>query len=145
VLFFEQIEGPRVSQIFSHSGGSWAPWVTKDSRPIIGYIGATSTTTKEKSRPIRVFWSDWSQEIVPDQHLEETTILDFEEKALGPPETLTTDLLTPIIVLIHPYECQTMYHAAMETNDVTPSRNSSIPTTVVTIEEFPPTNPPSPV
>jgi hypothetical protein len=33
----------------------------------------------------------------------------------------------------------------METNVVTPSGNSSIPTTVVTSGEFPPPNPPSPV
>jgi hypothetical protein len=80
---------------------------------------------------------------VPDQHLEETTILDFGVKDLGPPETPTTDLSAPIIVPIHPYECQTVSHAAMETNVVTPSGNSSIPTTVVTTGEFPPPNPPS--
>jgi hypothetical protein len=34
-----------------------------------------------------------------------------------------------------------MSHVVMETNVVTPSGNSSIPTTVVTIEEFPPPNP----
>jgi hypothetical protein len=81
-----------------------------------------------------------SQEIIPDQHPEETTILDFGEKALVPSETPTTDLSAPIIVLIHPYECQTVSHAVMETNVVTSSGNSSIPTTVVTIGEFPPPN-----
>jgi hypothetical protein len=86
-----------------------------------------------------------SQEIVPDQHLEESTILDLGAKAFGLVETSTTDLSAPTIVPIHPYECQTVSHAAMETNVVTPSRNSSIPTTVVTIGEFPPPNPPSPV
>jgi hypothetical protein len=80
---------------------------------------------------------------VPDQHLEEITILDFGEKALGPTKTPNTNLLAPIIVLIHPYECQTVSHTAMETNVVTPSRNSSIPTMVVTTGEFPPPNPPS--
>jgi hypothetical protein len=46
-----------------------------------------------------------SQEIVLDQHPEETTILDFGEKDLGPFETPTTNISTPIIVPIHPYEC----------------------------------------
>jgi hypothetical protein len=73
------------------------------------------------------------------------TILDFGAKYLGPPETPTTDISSPIIVLIHPYECQTVSHTAMKTNVVTPSGNSSIPTTIVTIGEFPPPNPPSPV
>jgi hypothetical protein len=73
------------------------------------------------------------------------TILDFGVKALGPSETPTTDLLAPIIVPIHPYECQTVSHAAMETNVVTSFGNSSIPTMVVTTGDFPPPNPPSPV
>jgi hypothetical protein len=80
-----------------------------------------------------------------NQHLEETTILDYGAKSLGPPETLTTDILTPIIVSIHPYECYIVSHVAMETNFVTPSGNSSIPTTVDTTVEFPPPKPPSPV
>jgi hypothetical protein len=45
-----------------------------------------------------------SKEIEPDQHLEETTVLDFGENALGPYKTPTTDLSTPIIIPIHPYE-----------------------------------------
>jgi hypothetical protein len=84
-----------------------------------------------------------SQEIVPDQHPEETTTIEFGVKALRPPETPTTNILAPIIVLIHPYECQTVSHTAMETNVVTPCGNSSIPTTVVTTGDFPPPNPPS--
>jgi hypothetical protein len=84
-----------------------------------------------------------SQEIVPDQHPEETTILDFGVKSLGPLEIPTTNLLAPIIVPIHPYECQTMSHVEMETNVVTPYGNSSIPTMVFTTGEFPPPNPPS--
>jgi hypothetical protein len=81
---------------------------------------------------------------MPDQHPEESTILDFGVKSLGPPKKSTIDLLAPNIVPIHPYECQIVSHAAMETNVVTPSRNSSIPTTVVTRGEFPLPNPPSP-
>jgi hypothetical protein len=86
-----------------------------------------------------------SQEIVPNQHPEETTVLDFGAKDLGPPKTPNTDLSVPIIVPIHPFECQTVSHVAMETNVVTPSGNSSIPTTVVTTREFPHPNLPSPV
>jgi hypothetical protein len=85
------------------------------------------------------------QAIVPDQHLEESTILDLEANALGPVETPTTDFLAPFIVPIQFYERQTVLHTAMETNVVTPSGNSSIPTTVVTTGEFSPPNPPSPV
>jgi hypothetical protein len=86
-----------------------------------------------------------SQEIVLDQHPEESTVLDLGAKAFGLVETSTTDLLTATIVPVHPYECQTVSHAAMETNVVTSSGNSSIPTMVVTIGEFPPPNPLSPV
>jgi hypothetical protein len=71
--------------------------------PIIGYIEATPATTKVKDQQ-GSFEAIGSQEIVPDQHPEETTILDFGEKALGPPETPTTNILAPIIVPIHPYE-----------------------------------------
>jgi hypothetical protein len=67
-----------------------------------------------------------SQEIVPKQHLEESTILDIGVKAFGLIETSTIDISTPTIVLIHPYECQIMSHAEMETNVVTPSGNYSI-------------------
>jgi hypothetical protein len=82
---------------------------------------------------------------VPDQHPEETTILDFRAKDIGPHETPTTDILAPNIIPIHPYECQTVSHIAMETNVVTPSGNSSIPTMVVTTGEFPHPNPLSPI
>jgi hypothetical protein len=79
---------------------------------------------------------------VPDQHPEESTILDLGAQDFGLVETSTTDLLASTIVPIHPYECQTVSHAVMETNVVTPSGNSSIPATVVTTGEFPPPNPP---
>jgi hypothetical protein len=89
------------------------------------------------------FEATGSQEIVPDQHPEELTVLDLGVKHFGLVETSTTDLSAPTIVLIHPYECQTVSHTAMETNVVTPSGNSSIPTTVVTTGVSPPPNPPS--
>jgi hypothetical protein len=76
------------------------------------------------------------QTIVPKQPPEESTILDLEAIGLGPVETPTTDFLAPFIVPIQFNECQTVSHIAMETNVVTPSRNSSIPTTVVTTEEL---------
>jgi hypothetical protein len=80
---------------------------------------------------------------VPNQTPEESNILDLEATALGPVETSTTDFLAPFIVPIQFYECQTVLHTTMETNVVTPSRNSSIPTTVVTTGELSPPNPPS--
>jgi hypothetical protein len=80
---------------------------------------------------------------VPDQHPEESTILELGAKYFGLFETSIIDILAPTIIPIHPYECQTVSHAAMETSVVTPSGNSSIPTMVVPTGEFPPTNPPS--
>jgi hypothetical protein len=113
-------------------------------------LGLSSITLEPPPPPLRrkldqqgSFETTRSIETVPDQHPEESTILDFGVKDLGPPETLTTDLSAPIIVPIHPYECQTMSHTEMETNVVTPSGNSSIPTTIVTTGEFSPPNPPS--
>jgi hypothetical protein len=80
---------------------------------------------------------------VPDQPLEESTILDLEETTLGPIETPTIDFLAPFIVPIQFHECQTVLHTTMETNAITPSRNSSIPTTVVTTGEISSPNPSS--
>jgi hypothetical protein len=77
--------------------------------------------------------------------LEEPTISDLGAEALGPSETLTTDLSVPIIVQIYPYECQTVSQAAMETNVATSSGNSPIPATTVTTGGVPPPNPPSSV
>jgi hypothetical protein len=82
---------------------------------------------------------------VLDQHLEESTILDLGVNSLGPVETPTTEFLAPFIVPIQFYERKTMSHTSMETNAITPSRNSSIPTTVVTTGEASPPNPPLPV
>jgi hypothetical protein len=80
-----------------------------------------------------------------DQQLKESTILDLEAHALGSIETPTTDFLAPFIVPIQFYEHQTVLHTTMETNTVTPSQNSSIPTMVVPTGEFSPPNPPSSV
>jgi len=67
--------------------------------------------------------------------------LHLEAHALGLVETPTTDFLAPFIVPIQFYECQTVFHIEMETNDVTSFGNSSIPTTVVTTGDFSPPNP----
>jgi hypothetical protein len=115
-------------------------------------LGLSPVTLEPPSPPLRrrldqqgSFEATGSQEIVPNQHPEETTILEFGAKDLVPPETPTTNILAPIILPIHPYECQIVSHAAMETNVVTPYGNSSIPTMLVTTREFPPPNPPSSV
>ena len=83
------------------------------------------------------------QTIVPKQPPEESTILNLEANALGSVETLTTDLLEPFIVPIQFHERQTVSHTTMETNVVTPSGNSSIPTTVSTTGESSPDLPSS--
>jgi hypothetical protein len=75
------------------------------------------------------------QTFVPKQIPEESTILDLEATALGSVETPTIDILAPFIVPIHFHECHTVPHTTMETNVVTPSGNSSIPTTVATTRE----------
>jgi hypothetical protein len=67
--------------------------------------------------------------------------LNLEATALGLVETPTTDILAPFIVPIQFHERQTVPHTAMETNVVTSSRNSSIPTTVATIGESSPNLP----
>jgi hypothetical protein len=113
-------------------------------------LGLPPVTLEPPSPPLRrkldhqgSFEATGSQEIVPEQHLEESTNLDLGAKDFSLVETSTTDLSAPTIILVHPYECQTVSRAAMETNVVTPSGNSSIPTMVVTTGEFPPPNPPS--
>jgi hypothetical protein len=83
------------------------------------------------------------QTIVPEQPSEESTILDLEATALGSVETPTTDILAPFIVPIQFHERQTVPHTTMETNVVTSSGNSSIPTTVVTTGESYPNLPSS--
>jgi hypothetical protein len=83
------------------------------------------------------------QTIVPEQPPEESTILDLEATTLGLVETPTTDFLAPFIVPIQFYERRTVSYTTMETNVVTPSGNSLIPTTVVTTRELSSPNPPS--
>jgi hypothetical protein len=116
------------------------------------FLGLSSITLEPPLPPLRQkldqqgsFEATGSQEIVPDQHPKESNVLDPGAKDFGLVETSTTDISAPTIVLIHPYECQTVSHATMETNVVTPFGNSSIPTMVVTTGEFPPPIPPSPV
>jgi hypothetical protein len=72
------------------------------------------------------------QTFVPKQISEESTILNLEAVSLGSVETPTTDILAPFIVLIQFHERQKVPHIAMETNVVTSSGNSSIPTIVAT-------------
>jgi hypothetical protein len=55
---FERVEYLSMYWIFSHSGGSQAPPVTKASGPAAGYTGATPATIEEEARPTRVFRSD---------------------------------------------------------------------------------------
>jgi hypothetical protein len=81
---------------------------------------------------------------VPEQHLKESTVLNLEATALGSVETPTTDLLAPFIIPVF-HERQTVSHTTMETNVVSSSGNSLIPTTVVTIGELTPPNPSSSV
>jgi hypothetical protein len=69
---------------------------------------------------------------VPEQLPEESTT------NIGSVETPTTDTWPQVIVPIQFYEFLSVPHAAMETNTVTSSRNSSIPTTVSTIGEASP-------
>jgi hypothetical protein len=72
---------------------------------------------------------------MPKQPQEESTILDLEATALGLVETPTTDILALFIVPIQFHECQTVPHTTMETNVVTSSGNSSLPTTISTTGE----------
>jgi hypothetical protein len=67
----------------------------------------------------------------------------LKQSALGSVETPTTDILAPFIVPIQFHERQTVPHTAMETNVVTSSGNSSIPTTVATTGESSPNLPSS--
>jgi hypothetical protein len=83
----------------------------KASWPATGYTGATPAT------------------IVPEQLPEESN------ENLGSVETPSTDTWPLFIVPILFYESLSVPHIAMETNLVTSSENSSIPTTVATTGE----------
>jgi hypothetical protein len=72
------------------------------------------------------------QTIVPEQLPEESTT------NLGSVETPTTDTWPSVSVPIQFYECLSVPHIAMETNAVTSSGNSSIPTTIATTGEASP-------
>jgi hypothetical protein len=75
---------------------------------------------------------------VLEQPPNESTVLNLEATALGSVETSTIDLLAHFIVPIQFHEHQIVPYTVMETNAVTFSGNSSIPTTVVTIGESSP-------
>jgi hypothetical protein len=75
------------------------------------------------------------QTIAPEQLPEESTA------NIGLVETPTTDTWPSIIVPIQFYERLSVPHTAMETNDVTSSGNSSIPTTIATTREASPNFP----
>jgi hypothetical protein len=77
------------------------------------------------------------QTIVPEQLLEESNA------NLGSDETPTTDTWPQVIVPIQFYERLLVPHTAMETNIVTSSGNSSIPTIVATTGESSPNLPSS--
>jgi hypothetical protein len=77
------------------------------------------------------------QTIVPKQLPEESTA------TLGSVETPTTDTWPSVIIPIQFYERLSVPHKAMETNVVTSSGNSSIPTTVATTGEASPNLPSS--
>jgi hypothetical protein len=111
-------------------------------------LGLPSVTLEPTPPPLRrkldqqgSFEVTGLQTIVPEQPPEESTILDLEATTLGLVETPTTDFLALFIIPIKFYERQTVSHTTMETNVVTPSGNSSIPTTVVTIGDLSSPNP----
>jgi hypothetical protein len=110
----------------------------KASRPVTGYTGATPPPLRRKLDQQGSFEVTGLQTIVPEQPPEESNILDLEAISLGSVETPTTDLSTPFIVPIQFHERQTVSHIAMETNDVTSSGNSLVPTMVVTTGESSP-------
>jgi hypothetical protein len=85
VLLFEHVEYLSVSWIFSHSGGSRSPPVTKASGPVVGYTGATSPPLRWKLDQQDPFEAIGLQNFVPEQLPEESTA------NIGLVETPTTD------------------------------------------------------
>jgi hypothetical protein len=137
VLLFERIEYLNVSWIFSHSGGSRA-------LPIIKALGLPPVTLEPPPPPLRrklyqqgSFKATGLQTIEPEQLPEESTT------NLGLVETPTTNTWPSVSVPIQFYERLSVPHTAMETNVVTSSGNSSIPTTVDTTGEASPNWPSS--
>jgi hypothetical protein len=99
-------------------------------------LGLPSVTLEPPPPPLRrklyqqgSFEATGLQTFVPEQLPEESTA------NIGLVETPTTDFLALFIVPIQFHECQSVPHAAMETNIVTSFGNSSIPTTIATIAE----------
>jgi hypothetical protein len=77
--------------------------------------------------------------------LEEPTISDLGAEALGLYNPLITDLSTPIIVQVDPYECQVVSQATMMTNAATSLGNTHTPSMTLTTGGFPPPNQSSPI
>jgi hypothetical protein len=106
------------------------------------FLGLSPVTLEPPPPPLRrkldqqgSFQATGLQTFVPEQLPEGSTVLNLEAAALGSVEIPTTDILAPFIVPIQFHERQTVPHTAMETNVVTSSGNSSIPTTVATTGE----------
>jgi hypothetical protein len=102
-------------------------------------LGLSPVTLEPPPPPLRQkldqqgsFEATGLQTFVLEQLPEESTV------ALGSVETPTTDILASFIVPIQFHERQTVPHTTMETNAVTSSGNSSIPTTVATTGESSP-------
>jgi hypothetical protein len=113
-------------------------------------LGLSLVTVEPPPPPLRwkldqqgSFEATGLQTFVPEQLLEESTVLNLEAAALGSVETPTTDILAPFIVPIQFHERQTVPHTSMETNVVTPSGISSIPITVATTGDSSPNLPSS--
>jgi hypothetical protein len=75
--------------------------------------------------------------------LEEPTIYNLGEETLGPYNPLITDISTPIVVQVKPYNHQVVSQEEMETNVATSSWNPHLPSMDATIGGFPPLNQPS--
>jgi hypothetical protein len=79
-----------------------------------------------------------------EEHLipEEPTISNLGAEALGLQEPPNTDLSTPIIVQVYPYEHLIVSQAAMEENAATSLGNTHISSTILTIGGAQPPNQP---
>jgi hypothetical protein len=77
--------------------------------------------------------------------LEQPIIFDLKEKSLGPYNPPITNLLTPIVVQVLPYEHQVVSQATMEANAATSSGTTHISFMTITTGNIPPPNQPSPV
>jgi hypothetical protein len=75
--------------------------------------------------------------------LEEPIIYDLRAQALGPYNPPITNLSTPIIVQVQPYEHQVVSQAMMETNAANSLGNTHISYTTITTGGVSPLNQPS--